>query len=484
MNQATAHFRWSLRRATGVVVLFAAAAGCLAFAVCGAAFGAPAILGDAGNEPGRLLTYNVRVVTAGVAALGAACGTVGAFLVLRRKALLGDALSHATLPGIAGAFLLGTAMGWGGKSAPLLTAGAALAALAGAGLIQSIRRLTPLSDDAALAIVLSVFFGLGVSMLGLIQQMDGASAAGLESYILGRAAAMRAADGWRIAATAAAIAGVVALVFKELRALCFDPNFAHVQGWPVRLLDALLMTAAAAVTIVGLQAVGLILVVALLVIPAAAARCWSDSLAPMVWISAGFGAVSGAAGALWSAVAPDWPTGAVVVLAAAAIFFASLVCGASRGLLVRALQQMRFERRIWQEHALRTLWEAEEHAGGAVRMAVSDFREIRGGSSRRIRSVLERLGREGAVERIGDRWGLTPAGRRSAERVVRLHRLWEYFLVRHASVAPDHADRTADELEHLLSPDMASELEHALENRQHGATPPSPHPLKPGARQE
>lgn len=310
--------------------------------------GAPAVYG-AQPDWARVLTlqdYNTRVVMGGTLLLGLASGLVGSFMVLRKKALMADAVSHATLPGLAAAFLIMSAAGGSGKQLGGLLAGATMTGLLGMGLVQAIRSTTRLKEDAALGIVLSVFFGLGVALLGMIQKMETGSAAGLESFIYGKTASMLAADGWRIAAAAGTLAVVCGALFKILSLLCFDPEFARAQGWPVAVLDTLLMGMVVAVTVVGLQAVGLILMVALLVIPAASARFWSDDLRRMVAVSAVIGAASCVAGALWSALVPRLPAGAMMVLVAAGFFTISLLLGRARGLLARAVAHRRLVRRL------------------------------------------------------------------------------------------------------------------------------------------
>lgn len=274
------------------------------------AIAAPA-LGAVAPDPGllerlerivSLRDYNTRIVIAGVSLLGLAAGAVGTFLLLRKRSLTADALSHATLPGIALAFILATAMGGAGQSLVWLLPGAFVTGVAGVGVILLIRHTTRIKEDAALGIVLSVFFGAGAALVKLAEQMPKGSAAGLDRFILGRAASMIAADVLAIAVIAVIVLLVCTLLFKELRLLCFDQAFAGSQGWPVVLLDALLMGMVVAVTVTGLQSVGLVLVVAMLITPAAAARFWTDRLALMFGLSAAFGAVEGAFGAVLSAL--------------------------------------------------------------------------------------------------------------------------------------------------------------------------------------
>lgn len=425
-----------------------------------------------------LRDYNTRIVMLGTGLLGIACGVVGVFMVLRKKALLGDAISHATLPGIAIAFLLMSSAGGAGKSMPGLLLGAAVAGLCGAGWVLLIRSQTRLPEDTALGIVLSVFFGAGLSLLGIIQKMEAASAAGLESFIYGKTASMLAADGRRIALCAAILLAMILAFFKEFRALCFDAEFARVQGWSVRGLDALMMGMVVACTVIGLQAVGLILVIALLIIPPAAARFWTEDLMQMLILSALVGALAGILGTACSALYPHLPAGALVVMVAAVFFLLSLFFGRSRGIAHRALAHLRLERRIDRQNVLRALYEiAERHPAGYV-VTEADLRAARHWGGRRLPRTLRRLCQEDLVRRMLSGWQLTADGLDTARRLARNHRLWELYLIHHAAVAPSHVDRDADFIEHVLGRAMVAELENLLgASEPEAPVPASPHPL-------
>lgn len=441
-----------------------------------------------------LRDYNTRVVALGAGCLGLASGAVGAFVLLRKRSLLGDALSHATLPGIALAFLLMSAAGGAGKSLPGLLLGATVSGIVGVLCILLIVHHTRIKQDAAIGIVLSVFFGLGVVLLSIIQKLGAGHAAGLSSFIYGRAASMLAGDALLIAVGGAIAALACLLLFKEFTLLCFDPAFGGAQGWPVALLDVALMALVVGVTVIGLQAVGLIMMVALLVIPPAAARFWTERLAVMVVVAALCGAVSGWIGALLSAVVPRLPSGAVIVLVASAIFAFSMLFGPARGVLARALAQARLSARVTRQHLLRALYEhcvpngAAPLAAGfdphsappsAGTAAFGDLLAERSWSARRLAAELRRARHEGLVRRAsGERYALTSAGLQAAWRVTRNHRLWELFLIRYADIAPSHVDRDADEVEHVLSREMLSEIEALLaQDAPDLLAPPSPHRL-------
>ncbi|HEY0970702.1 MAG TPA: iron chelate uptake ABC transporter family permease subunit [Gemmatimonadales bacterium] len=272
--------------------------------------------------------YTLRNVALGALALGASSGTLGAFAVLRRQSLLGDAVSHAALPGIVLAFIL-----TGAKDTLSLVIGAAVAGWLGTLLVSNIVRRTRIPDDSALGLVLSVFFGFGLLLLTYVQRLPDASQAGLTTFLFGQAATIVARDVMVIAALGGAAVLTVVLFWKQFELLTFDPDFAATLGIPVRLVDALLTTLLVVAIVIGLQTVGVVLMSALVVAPAAAARQWTDSLARMVLLSAAFGAASGMGGAVASAATRGLPTGPTIVLVATGFVLVSLLAAPRRGLL-------------------------------------------------------------------------------------------------------------------------------------------------------
>lgn len=428
--------------------------------------------------------YNTRVVLFGTTLLGCTAGMVGSFTLLRKRALMGDALSHATLPGIGIAFLMTAGQSHGGKSILPLLLGATVTGLLGVGAILLMRNLTRLKEDTALGAVLSVFFGAGVALLGVIQQMKEGHAAGLESFIYGKTASMSVQDIQWISGAALMCMTVCLLLFKEFKILCFDEGFAGSRGFPVVLLDLTLMALVVTVTIVGLQAVGLILMVALLVIPAAAARFWTEQLSRMFVISGVLGAVSGLAGAGISALFSKLPSGAMIVLVCAAIFVVSLILGPARGVLIRVLRRRQLNQMVDRQHLLRAIYEVVESSRGApdgpaAGVTVAELLKKRSWSPRRLQAAIERARRAEQVDWT-DPIRLTRRGQVEAARLTRQHRLWEIYLITHADVAPSRVDRDADAIEHVLEPELIAELETLFE-RDRPEVPTSPHELPDAA---
>jgi manganese/zinc/iron transport system permease protein len=361
---------------------------------------------------GWVSDYTLRTVALGSATLGVVSGVLGSFALLRRQSLLGDALSHAALPGIAAAFLLTHS-----KAPLVLILGAGIAAWLGALLINGVVSTTRIKTDAAMGVVLSVFFGAGVVLLTYIQRLPDAGKAGLDKFLFGQAAALLGRDVVAMALLSAAVLLMVGLTWKELKLLTFDPGFAASLGFPVRALEAMLTTLLVVAIVIGLQAVGVVLMSALVVAPAAAARQWTDRFGVMVLISAVVGAFAGVAGALLSSTVERLPTGPTIVLMAITIVMISMLFAPHRGLLVRTVQERRNRRRLRSDVLLMDLYVLSlQHEGDhphtseaitAMRPEVTD-----------VRPSLEALEERRLVARKDDGWVITDPGREVAQRLV------------------------------------------------------------------
>ncbi len=281
-----------------------------------------------------LWTYNTLMVLAGTAFLGIASGIVGTFLVLRQRALAGDVIGHAALPGVALAFLIYSGMYPDqGKNLPVILAGGAITSGLGMLCVLWLRRVSRLPDDAVLAIVLSTFFAAGMVFLSVAQDSPSGRQAGLQDFIFGQAAGILRSDVILLAMTTLGTIFFSSLFIKEWTLLCFDEGLAGVLGYPIRLLDFLLMLLTVSICVVGMQAVGLLLMVALLIIPPTAARFWSDSIRPNIWISAMIGAGSATLGVIASATIPKLSTGAIIVVMSAMFLLISMLVGRRHGFL-------------------------------------------------------------------------------------------------------------------------------------------------------
>ncbi|MEQ9812482.1 MAG: metal ABC transporter permease [Azospirillaceae bacterium] len=381
--------------------------------------------------------YNTSLVLLSTLLLGAGAGPVGVYILFRRRSLITDAIAHATLPGIALGFLAALLVGLDGRSLPILLAGAALTAALGALAVQWIRDKTRLAEDAAIGTVLSASFGLGIVLLSVIQNLPVGGQAGLDSFLLGQTAAMNAEEARIIGIGSAVVLALVTLGSRAFAAVSFDPEFTGSIGWSVRLIDLAMIALALAVVVVGLKTVGLVLIIALLITPAVAARLWSRHIATMALLAGIFGALSGYLGSALSASLPNLPTGGVIVLVAAAIFMVSLVASPRRGIVAAALVRRRIRRRIAMRQALAALERGESVA----------------------RALRRRLQRHGLATRDG---GLGAAGSAMLQRWRRDERLWHRYIVEHGTPP---LDAYWSPPETILLPGVVAALEAAEAER-------------------
>ena len=389
--------------------------------------------------------YNTSLVSVGAALLGASAGAIGTFVLLRKRSLVSDAISHATLPGLAAAFILMAWLTGDGRRVAGLMLGAAISAGLGLLAVEWIVRRTRLKEDAAIGAVLSVFFGLGIVLLTVIQTLETGRQAGISSYLVGSTAGMLRAEAETIAVAALLTGLAIFLLRRPFTLVCFDEDYASVRGINVRATDLAMMGLLLAVTVIGLKVAGLVLIVALTIIPPVAARFWTDRPEPMVLIAALIGAAAAFLGAVISSTDKGLPTGALIVLVAFGLFLASLLFSPRRGLLAGGLQRLAFRRQVHERQGLLAL------ARGEPIYDAFTLKMLRGKGYVRADGVATLEGRGAAAEAVHDeaRWAL-------------YRRLYpeEAAGAAHQGVAPIRTE---------LPPDLVAELDRRLSLRE--ATP-------------
>jgi manganese/zinc/iron transport system permease protein len=394
------------------------------------------------------MDYNTAIVLVGVTTLGLTAGAVGSFTVLRRRALAGDALAHASLPGLVGAFLL-----FERRELLILLTGALISGLIGIGLVAFLSRFTRIKEDASIGIILSVFFGLGIVMSRWVQNRTTAgSKAGLDSFLLGKTAGIIAQDVMVIAVVSVVTLALLAILFKELKLVTFDQGFAVTQGWPTLLLDFSLLALVAVNVMIGLPAVGVVLVAALLILPAAAARFWTERLESMVLLAAALGGGIGIMGTMLSAQISGLPAGPVIVLTGSVVLLISMLASPRRGLVARTWQDYRFARQIEQRCLLQEIYEETERRGGEA----PTREEVVHRSSES--KALARLMRGGLLVLDGGRVWMTPLGLARGEQVVLGSRLWQAYIEEYPDQAGPIADLSHESVDEILPPAMVEQL--------------------------
>ncbi|KAA3656760.1 MAG: metal ABC transporter permease [Chloroflexi bacterium] len=361
-----------------------------------------------------LFDYTIRTVAMGAAVLGIVSGALGTFAVLRRQSLLGDAMSHAALPGVLIAFML-----TGSKAPLVLILGAAIAGVLGTIFLLSIVRLTRIKEDSALGIILSVFFGFGLMLLTFLQKNPTASQAGLNTFLFGQAATLLERDVMTMAAVGGVALVITAVFWKEFKLLSFDRDFGASLGYPMQRLDMLLTTLLVIAIVIGLQAVGVVLMSAMVVAPAAAARQWTDRLSIMVLLASMFGAIAGVSGALISSLGSGLSTGPVVVLSISSIVVFSLLFASKRGLVWNWLKRQRNRRNLRMDAVLADLFKLAAHHNNLQHPhSIEALRAMnfqRGG----VQNSLNALSQRGLVqETTPGEWALTNQGVIKAKDIV------------------------------------------------------------------
>lgn len=274
---------------------------------------------------------NTQWILFGSMLLGLSSGVIGCFAYLRKQSLMGDALSHAALPGVCLAYMV-----TGTKSIFFFLLGAILAGILATVSISYITRNTRIKQDSALGIILTVFFGVGIVLLTQIQHSHSGNQSGLDKFLFGHAASMIQQDVYTIAGISVVLVALCILFFKEFKLLSFDQGFAKGIGLPTILLDQFMMLLMVTAVVIGIQAVGVVLMAALLITPAVAARYWTEKLHVMVLVAGIFGAISGFVGTIASSMVNNLPTGPLIVLAATVLFIISVLFAPNRGIVAKA----------------------------------------------------------------------------------------------------------------------------------------------------
>ncbi len=369
--------------------------------------------------------------------VGIACGVLGCYVILRRMALIGDALSHAVLPGVVIAFLITQSAGVFG----LLT-GALLAGLLTAVLINLVSRFSRTKEDSSIGIVFTALFAIGII---LISAMPRGAHFDLDCYLFGDPLAVGTQDLVLMAIICPLVLLIIGLLYHPLRLASFDPVVAAAMGVPVMALHYLLMGMLSATVVAGLKTTGVVLVVALIITPASAAYLLSNRLSVMMILSGVFGAASALVG-MTMAFVFNWPSGAAMVVFATVIFAVVMLFSPSQGLLTLALRRWRVRRHVESEDVLKSVYRnAQPNGGGCHVETVAGFTKL---SGERVISIAKQLTREGLLTLSGDRLQLTDAGHHRAIEMVRAHRLWESYLTQHANVDANDVHDQAEELEH------------------------------------
>lgn len=402
---------------------------------------------------------NVRWVVVAIILICTSASVVGCFTFLRKRALIGDAISHAILPGICLAFMLTQT-----KNPLILLAGAFVSGLIGTFLIDLIVSKSKIKTDAALGLILSVFYGFGILLLTMIQSSGSAAQSGLDKFLFGKAAAMTQQDVITFAIISFILLTIFIVLFQVFKLLAFDRDFARVKGFPVIRLEFLLSLLTVMAIAVGIQAAGVVLMAAFLITPAAAARYWTNQLNIMVLLAILFSVVSGLIGTYISYELPQMPTGPWIVTILSLMTMLSVGIGTKKGVLYRLIKQRKYRQKMLRENILKALYHLGEENGDYA--AIRTFAEIKQKRSIDQRSLnwgLHKLQKLQMVEVHTSGAKLTEKGITAGARITRIHRLWEIYLTKYLQLPSDHVHEDAEAIEHIITPELELELENQLD---------------------
>lgn len=403
----------------------------------------------------------LRYALIGSILLGITCGLLGSFIVVRKMALVGDALSHAVLPGVALGFL------WSQTKDPVaIFIGATIAGLIGTTVVSLIKQTTRLKEDAALGLVLASFFAVGICLVTMIQRLPTGNKSGIDKFLFGQAAAISAGDVRLMAIVTVLSIAAITLFYKECLVTSFDVGFARSAGFPTQLIHHSIMLLLAFTIVVALQAVGVVLVSAMLITPAAAAYLLTDRMHRMLLLAAAFGMLAGVLGAFMSFLGNNLPTGPFMVLGASAVFLGAFLFGPRHGVLVRWWKRRSRSGRIRRENTLKSIYRVlEERDFRDEGVSLRELAELRRESIEEARTESIELSRHGLIttHEEGNVLFFTPKGWQRACEIVRNHRLWELYLTNAVQYSPDHVHEDADKIEHVIGTETVRELERKLQ---------------------
>lgn len=403
---------------------------------------------------------NIKYVVIGAILLSITSSVVGCFTFVRKKSLVGDVISHAVLPGICISFMIS-----GTRNPYLLILGAFLSGWLAILVMDTIVAKTKIKEDTATAISLSVFFGIGILLMTIIQRTGNASQSGLDTFLFGKAASLTKDD--LIAFGIVAIVTLIAvyLFFKSFYLISFDRPFATAIGLPVKRLDTFLTTVTVLAVVTGIQAVGVVLMAAMLVTPAAAARFWTNQFRIMLLLAAIFSAFAGVSGAFISYAVPSMPTGPWIVMILSIIALLTFFFAPQKGILIKLIRRKQIKKQLLEENILKAIYQLGE------KNSVNNYRDFQVSSEllskkfqkNQLQKGLKSLTKNRYIKKTESGWRFRKEGFEKGKRITRLHRLWELYLTKYLRIAPDHVHEDAETIEHIITPELEARLEQLLD---------------------
>jgi len=396
---------------------------------------------------------NITNVLLGTLMLGFTCGIVGVLVVLSKKALIVDAVSHSILPGICIGFMLS-----GVKNPIYLISGGMAAGAVAVFLVDWFSRVSRIKKDAAIAITLSILFSAGVILLNIIQHSGNSNQSGLSDFLFGKAATIIESDLYVFAVMCAIVLAIIPLFYQHFKIALFDSGFAKTIGLNEKVIQGLISGLIIISTAIGIQTVGIILMSALIITPASSAFFWTNNFKKSIILSGSFAAISSILGVLVSYLSPDMPTGPWIIVILSLIAILSTFFS-RKGLITKKLRAFRNERKMISDNVLKALYKLGERENKIEKgRTIKEILNNRAFASRDLTKRLKILKVNGLIIEAGGIWTLTEKGITEAKRIIRSHRLWELYMEKFMQIQSDHVHESAETIEHIITPELEAEL--------------------------
>ncbi len=400
--------------------------------------------------------YTLFVVSIGSGILCFAAGVVGTFTYLRKRALIGDVISHSVLPGVTIAFML-----TGVKNPVYFLLGAISSGLLSIWIVDYVQAKSKLKPDTILALTLSVFFGIGIVLLTKIQHSGNAAQSGLDSFLFGKAASMGMLDVQLFSVIAVVNVLCIWFFIRGFSLVSFDENYAKGLGFNVSFLKSFLALITVVTVAIGVQSVGVVLMAALLITPAAGARFLTNSISRMLLYAGAFGFLSGVVGVVISYSGTGMPTGPWIVVVLSVFALLAILFGKKKGVLARMRLRNANNIKINNENVLKDVYKIAKDGKNTI--SINDLVDQEKYAITKLKSILKRLENDNHLDQIRGLIILSDKGRLAAREVIRKHRLWEIYLSKYFQLDADHLHDDAEGIEHVITPEIEKELIRLLE---------------------
>ena len=396
---------------------------------------------------------NITNVFLGTLLLGFTCGIVGVLVVLNKKTLIVDAVSHSILPGICIGFMLS-----GVKNPVYLISGGMTTGALSVFLVDWVSKVSRIKKDAAIATILSVLFSLGVILLSIIQHSENSNQSGLSDFLFGKAATIIHSDLYVFGTMCAIVLVIIPLFYQHFKIALFDYGFAKTIGLNEKLIQSLISGLIVISTAIGIQTVGIILMSALIITPGSSAFFWTNNFKNSIIISGTFAAISSVLGVFISYLSPNMPTGPwiIVMLSTIAILSAFL---SKKGILIKRMKSIKNSRKMVSDNVLKIFYklgEKENNING--NRSIIDIKNFHPITTNELNKGLRILKIKGLIKKKGLTWSLSEKGILEAKRIIRIHRLWELYMERFMQIQSDHVHESAESIEHIMTPQLEAEL--------------------------